>query len=194
MCSKHYTRWHKTVGTGFKKRQGAALTEKTCAQCKETKSTAEFYSLGQTYCADCQRSNKRSTYVATNLPLPACFCVECGEKFRPWRRTTYTCSDACSDMRRRRFNRIEAPVSRALRKLAQVEVVDPAVVFDRDDWICQLCHTDIPREAVWPDVMSATMDHIKPLSVGGEHSYANCQASHFKCNASKGAKYHTPTS
>jgi 5-methylcytosine-specific restriction endonuclease McrA len=92
-------------------------------------------------------------------------------------------------MRRRRFQRIESPVTRALRKLATVEVVDPAIVFDRDDWICQLCHTDIPKDAVWPDVMSAAMDHIKPISAGGDHSYANCQASHLRCNASKGAKY-----
>jgi 5-methylcytosine-specific restriction endonuclease McrA len=95
-------------------------------------------------------------------------------------------------MRRRRFQRIESPVTRALRKQAQVEVVDPQIVFDRDDWICQLCHTDIPRDAVWPDVMSAAMDHIKPLSKGGDHSYANCQASHLRCNASKGSRYEAP--
>lgn len=92
-------------------------------------------------------------------------------------------------MRRRRFQRVEAPVSRALRAQVNVESVSPEIVFDRDDWICQICHSDIPRDAAWPDPMSASMDHIKPLSKGGDHSYANCQASHFACNTRKGARY-----
>lgn len=188
MCSKHYTRWRKTDAGASAKRFVAPLGHKRCSKCETVKGIEEFYNGTTSWCASCEKDNKRARYVQTNLPLPACYCVECGMKFRPWRRTNYTCSDECSSMRARRFQRIEAPVARAMRKLAEVEVVDPAIVFDRDDWICQICHTDIPRDAVWPDRASAAMDHIVPLSKGGEHSYANCQASHFSCNAKKGAK------
>jgi hypothetical protein len=188
MCSTHYSRWHKRGGQ-VRPKAFISDTERRCPRCTQVKHPAEFYSNSASWCADCEKSNKRSEYVVTNLPLPACYCIECGVKFRPFRRTSYTCSTACGEMRRRRFQRIESGVTRALRKMVQVEVVDPAIVFDRDDWICQLCHSDIPRDAVWPDVMSASLDHIKPISLGGDHSYANCQASHFTCNASKGARY-----
>lgn len=189
MCSMHYTRWHRSVGPGFKKRQGATLESKRCSGCDTVKSIADFYAPGYSRCADCQRQTRRASYIAVNVPLPAVFCVECGEKYRPQRRTEITCSPHCADTRRRRFRRIESPVYRALRATVAVEIVDPAIVFERDDWICQICHKDIPKHAVWPDLMSATMDHIRPLVRGGEHSYANTQASHFRCNASKGATY-----
>lgn len=135
-----------------------------------------------------RKAHKRENYVAVNVPLPASYCVECGTKYRPWRRTDITCSPACAETRKLRFGRIDAPLSRAMRRRAQVEVVDPIVVFDRDAWICQICHTSIPSDAKWPDPLSASMDHIVPLARGGEHSYANCQASHLKCNRDKGVK------
>lgn len=34
--------------------------------------------------------------------------------------------------------------------------------------------------------MSASVDHIVPLSRGGEHSMANVQCAHLSCNSSKG--------
>jgi 5-methylcytosine-specific restriction endonuclease McrA len=37
--------------------------------------------------------------------------------------------------------------------------------------------------------MSATIDHIKPLSKGGEHSYANTALAHYGCNARKRDRY-----
>ena len=37
----------------------------------------------------------------------------------------------------------------------------------------------------WPSFMAPTIDHIVPISLGGEHSYANCQAVHFMCNSKK---------
>lgn len=38
------------------------------------------------------------------------------------------------------------------------------------------------------DPMMVSLEHIIPLSRGGEHSYANTALSHLRCNLSKGAK------
>lgn len=187
MCSTHYSRWRSAGGVPRSK-AWISPSERRCSKCGEVKHPTEFYSDRGGWCAACQRTHKRANYVAVNVPLPACYCVECGAKHRPRRRTDITCSPECSEMRGRRFMRIDSPLSRAMRRRAQVEVVDPAIVFDRDDWICQICHTDIPREASWPAPLSASMDHIVPLARGGEHSYANCQASHLDCNRKKGVK------
>ena len=61
---------------------------------------------------------------------------------------------------------------------AYIEDVDPLVVLERDDGICGICLDDV-------DPTNFHVDHIFPISLGGEHSYANVQAAHPFCNVSK---------
>ena len=61
-----------------------------------------------------------------------------------------------------------------------VEVVDPRVLFERDDGKCHIC-----SEPVDPDRWD--VDHIVPIKAGGVHSYANTAVSHPSCNRSKRA-------
>ncbi|MFD6517310.1 HNH endonuclease [Rhodococcus sp. NPDC060176] len=68
---------------------------------------------------------------------------------------------------------------------AFVEDVDLQVVWQRDGGVCQLCDTAIDPEIEWPHRQSRTLDHIIPLSRGGEHSYANVQLAHHSCNSRK---------
>jgi hypothetical protein len=62
-----------------------------------------------------------------------------------------------------------------------VEYVDHAVVWDRDGGICYLC--GLPAD---PD--NWHLDHVKPLVLKGEHSYANTAVSHPVCNQRKGGR------
>lgn len=67
--------------------------------------------------------------------------------------------------------------------------VSRAKVFNRDGWVCQLCGKSIDRVVRFPKPLSASLDHIVPLSHGPGtpgHVLDNCQAAHFGCNASKG--------
>lgn len=84
-------------------------------------------------------------------------------------------------------SRANAKRRRAVKRGARVEDFASAEVFERDGWICGLCSAPIPRDAVWPDLLSPSVDHIVPLSRGGEHSMANVQASHLSCNSRKQA-------
>jgi 5-methylcytosine-specific restriction endonuclease McrA len=34
--------------------------------------------------------------------------------------------------------------------------------------------------------MSATLDHVVPISVGGEHTRENVRCAHLRCNARRG--------
>jgi 5-methylcytosine-specific restriction endonuclease McrA len=71
--------------------------------------------------------------------------------------------------------------TRRARKLDQfVEHIDPQVVFDTHKGICGICNKPIQG--------GFHVDHVIPLSKGGEHSYANTQPAHPKCNLRKGAK------
>ena len=60
-------------------------------------------------------------------------------------------------------------------------------VFDRDGWICGICHEPINKRLSFPNMMSVSLDHIVPMFHGGPHTQANSQASHFICNSTKGA-------
>lgn len=77
---------------------------------------------------------------------------------------------------------------RARMKNAFVEDVVPARVFRRDKWICGICKKPVSQLNDRSLVDIASLDHIIPLSKGGEHSYANTQLAHLSCNLSKGAR------
>lgn len=70
---------------------------------------------------------------------------------------------------------------RALEISAFVEDVQPALVYERDMGLCQIC--GLPVEAG-----EFHLDHGIPLARGGEHSYSNCQTAHARCNVRKHMK------
>lgn len=78
---------------------------------------------------------------------------------------------------------------RAATRDIAADKVERLVVFERDQWVCQLCNAPVLRAAFrWPAPWSASLDHILPLSRGGEHTYANTQLAHLRCNLRKNNK------
>ena len=70
-------------------------------------------------------------------------------------------------------------VDRRIReKNAFVEKVSRQVIFDRDKGICGECENLV-------DPQNWHLDHVKPLSKGGLHCYANVQVTHPICNLRK---------
>jgi hypothetical protein len=65
---------------------------------------------------------------------------------------------------------------------AVVDVFDRLTVFDRDGWACYLCGRATDPEASPFDPASPTVDHVVPLSKGGEHSLANARTACLHCN------------
>lgn len=54
-------------------------------------------------------------------------------------------------------------------------------VFARDDYICHYCRKQLTR-------FSATLDHIQPVSEGGDNSLHNLVTSCLHCNSNRGSK------
>ena len=71
---------------------------------------------------------------------------------------------------------------------AFVEQVEHSVVFESYNYICQMCGIVCDKDAIWPASNFPSLDHIIPLSKGGEHSYKNTQCLCLGCNQSKGVK------
>jgi len=71
---------------------------------------------------------------------------------------------------------------RRLKAGARSERFKPIAIFERDGWICQLCQEPVDPERIFPDQLSASLDHKVPLSLGGDHTAANSQLAHLACN------------
>ena len=73
-------------------------------------------------------------------------------------------------------------MTRCVDPALHLESFDPHEVFERDGWTCQKCGIAIDRSLEWPDPLSATIDHVVPVSAGGEHSRANARCLCLRCN------------
>lgn len=114
-------------------------------------------------------------------------CSECGKEFIPiyGDKKRVFCSKKCCEKNGNRTSKIKREA--AIRKVS-VESVNPIKVFDRDNWVCQLCgHKVLRSKRGSYHPRSPELDHIIPISKGGEHSYRNTQCTCRQCNWSKGA-------
>jgi 5-methylcytosine-specific restriction endonuclease McrA len=75
---------------------------------------------------------------------------------------------------------------RAIKVGATVERFTAQEIYERDAWVCGICDQPIDRTLKHPDPNSVSLDHIQPLSLGGEHSRANTRAAHLGCNVRRG--------
>lgn len=62
-----------------------------------------------------------------------------------------------------------------------------AEIAARDRNMCQLCGKRVAMTQSVPHPKAPTIDHVLPLSQGGDDVKANVQLAHFACNSSKGA-------
>ena len=69
-------------------------------------------------------------------------------------------------------------------------------IFDRDEWTCKIedCRCPDGRqmnpEEKFPSKWSASIDHIKPFSQGGDDIRINVRAAHMACNSARNVIKH----
>jgi 5-methylcytosine-specific restriction endonuclease McrA len=115
-------------------------------------------------------------------------CKECGEPFKTYninKQSAY-CSERCSN---RAGSRNGKHKRRLLIQAAYIEAVHLSVLFGRDGGRCKICDRKLNKTHIVPHKKAPTIDHIKPLSLGGEHSYKNTQLACFICNSLKGSSW-----
>lgn len=86
--------------------------------------------------------------------------------------------------RRERFaaERLARKSKRRAIENASIELVDRLILLEMHDGICGICNEDV-------DPLKFEIDHVIPLSAGGDHTYINTQPTHKFCNQSKGVKF-----
>lgn len=148
-------------------------------------------SLNRPICRECRRKARQR------------ICESCGEQFEAHNRTDRPsapqrfCSVVCRVNARRLYEHPRAAskastrARKAQRRLTWDGVTDQQI-FGRDGWVCRIpgCARRIQPGLRHPDPMSASIDHIVPLSRGGDDVAANKRAAHLVCNTRRGAQMH----
>lgn len=132
-------------------------------------------------------------------------CKLCGEPYVPRkgaRPDQSFCSKSCKTFwqngarppfKRRVVTGMALKVARSrARRLRHAESWDGVTdeeIWERDGWRCQIpgCkRRPIRRDAAYPHPRSKSVDHIIPLSLGGDDTAVNKRASHLGCNLARG--------
>lgn len=181
-----------------------ASMRKTCEGCGDKGRTTN-----RGLCKECSHESRkikkaeqrRRRLGRTALPPYFCkrhaqrsgHCKECGETFHYTPHLGHTilnvvrsyCSRQCQ---KRSSDRVKARARRAKVKGALVSSVNYNKVFERDAWRCGLCGRKTNKNKRGTQhSLAPVVDHIIPLSKGGEHTYRNVQCACHECNSVKGA-------
>lgn len=100
---------------------------------------------------------------------PSCHKFHTKERF---------CSQVCCH---RYWAKLNNAKRRAQKKGAAIlEMIELGLVAERDGWRCHICKGKVA-------VDEASVDHLIPLSKGGDHSWENVALAHKRCNSRRGA-------
>lgn len=116
-------------------------------------------------------------------------CPNCGDQFSFTHTGSALSRRRCSNCRieSKRRQRHRARDRRRTRTRAQwVEDVNRSDLYERDGWICGICGDPVDQHADPQTDWAPSLDHVVPLSQGGDHSYANSRTAHRWCNSVRG--------
>jgi 5-methylcytosine-specific restriction endonuclease McrA len=155
----------------------AALNVRRCARCRRLKHTDQFCrsrrdaATLQSECRECHRlRGLQATADNPAKPHPR-VCAGCGKAYLAHPNAPFS-----------RFCTKRYALMRGARR---AERVDRKTIFLRDGWVCQLCRKKVNPKLPSTHRFGATLDHIIPVSRGGEHTPANLQLAHLACNSRK---------
>lgn len=107
-------------------------------------------------------------------------CVECGEEFITVKTNVICCSGECA--KKRANNKKD-------RRLRKCDVVDYSITLTklvkRDKGICYICGEKVDMDAHGNSDWYGSIDHVKAIANGGNHTWDNVKLAHRKCNILK---------
>lgn len=144
--------------------------DKTCPTCTRTFTTTKSF---KKFCsAECRLGEVKDYETECK------YCHQVGFRYR-----RSTCPDcAASHLRARRT----ADNHLRRRLFVAGEQFDPLEIFDRDGWVCQICDESVDPAMKFPSPDSASLDHVTPISLGGDHTRSNARLAHLGCNMRRG--------
>ena len=115
------------------------------------------------------------------------FCsVDCNKQSKINSKILYKTTDIYKELKRER-RRNGTHKKRVIKKGNKYQLIYRRILFQRFNYVCQGCNVKCvhPNDINYNDDNCATIDHIKPISKGGDHTYINTQLLCRKCNSIK---------
>jgi ribosomal protein S8 len=115
------------------------------------------------------------------------FCsVDCNKQSKINTQTLYKTTDTYKELKRER-KRNGTHKKRVIKKGSKYQLIYRRILFQRFNYVCQGCNVKCvhPNDTNYNQDNCATIDHIKPISKGGNHTYVNTQLLCRKCNSIK---------
>lgn len=192
-CANHLYRYY-AHGSPTSRRPGEVVNgKKICPNCQVDKPVTEYTQRIDRYdswCLECYANaavERRRENPKPKVARRPAICELCGAEFMADKRRFRYCSRDCFEANRHKANWKHVVRRRARLRGLTIESFDRIEIFERDDWVCQLCGDPVDRDTVRPDPRSPSIDHIIPVSRGGAHSRENVHTAHLGCNIRKGA-------
>lgn len=118
-------------------------------------------------------------------------CPHCGEGLpRNEQCPCQAIDDSLDDLRPRRAAKREQDRKRRdqMRAAGPVESFTTSEIGNRDGWVCGICQDTsrlVDPGPHAPRALSSSLDHIIPVSGGGQHARANVRIAHLWCNVER---------
>ena len=139
------------------------------------------------------RENKRNKKIEEKKKKNtlATKCKSCGKEIVQTYKNCKRYCDHCLKERkksyRKKYSHNKSHKKRAEKFNVKYEKINRVKVFKNNKWTCQCCGKKTPKHLMksfdHPD--APTLDHIKPISIGGDHLYYNLQLLCRECNTKK---------
>lgn len=139
-------------------------------------------------CSQRARDFRKRARAGKQRPIYKRICKGCAENFVTKRQNQLYCCEKCGDWMREQTKRENAKKRDAVQWKAANRPTWKAKIYYRDKGICQLCYKPIDLTLEHPNQMSFSIDHIVPVSMGGDHILKNLQSAHLICNSKRGNK------
>lgn len=139
------------------------------------------------HCAKCQheadKACQRRSYYRSRGDVR---CPDCDRPIANDGSYQHRC-EACRLAALRSQRRASKARRRAMERTVNAETFDPLEVLARDGWRCHICGVRTPKRLRGTYADNAPeLDHIVPLSAGGQHTRLNTACACRRCNIAKG--------
>lgn len=162
-----------------------------CKKCGEIKKVVKSTALIIKQNISCKKCFNNREGISTKT------CIDCGKDFLSFSEQHIRCLDCKTE--------IEKAKRRYWKRMREVKIksngkadnsITLARLIKRDNGICQLCGEKVDINDYFYNnnnyrisgKLHPSIDHIKPLAKGGEHTWDNVQLAHLYCNSTKGSK------
>lgn len=172
--------------------------ERRCRACKAASiehGTQTAYAKRGCRCVECCAANTQAARQYRGSRMAA------GLTALPWTMKSWVC-EHCDVAFEARSDKTPRFCSRDCRMLSEHGWVQPPnprrrfrpskslrdSVFERDGWLCHLCGDVVDRSVHYLNDAYPSLDHVVPMSRGGEDTFENLRTAHRLCNSIRGVR------